>query len=72
MSQHICWNTDRQTTDKKITREESRKRRKEIDQMEWKIERTEEYFIKDRREDRLKTRKTERNVGRKEERQEGE
>jgi hypothetical protein len=71
VSQYICWNTDRQTTDKKINRKEGRKREKETDQMVWKIERKEEYFIKDRGEDRLKERKTGRKVDRKEDRQKG-
>ncbi len=71
MSQHICWNTDRETTDKKINREEARKREKETGQMEWKIERKEEYLIKDRGEDRQRGRQTERENARKKCRKEG-
>ncbi len=71
MSQHICWNTDRQTTDKKINREEGRKREKETDQMEWKIERKDEYLIKDRVEDSQRGRQTEGEKDRKKCRQEG-
>jgi hypothetical protein len=71
VSQHICWNTDRQTTDKKINREEGRKREKETDQMEWKIERKDEYLIKDRVEDSQRGRQTEGEKDRKKCRQEG-